>query len=70
MDELKPGSPRQPFWCGILTKENTAAAPATRTRTVRGPYTAFNGATSRGDKTGDPAGQGMNDGESHKNQKS
>lgn len=66
MDELKPESPRHTFWCGILSKENTAAAPAARTRTVRGPYTAFTSSATRSDNTYDLAGQRTNDGKSKK----
>lgn len=66
MDELKPGPARHSFWCGILTKENKSAAPAARTRTVRGPYTAFNSGAAKGDKTGSVPGKGTNDGESRK----
>ncbi len=70
MDGLKPEAARQSFWCGILNKESTTAAPAALTRTVRGPYSAFSGGTQKNDKTGSPAGQGTNNGESPKRQKS
>lgn len=70
MDGLKPDATRHSFWCGILNKESTTMAPAARTRTVRGPYSAFSGGTQKGEKTGSPAGQGTNYGESTKSQKS
>ena len=69
MDGLKPDAARQSFWCGILTKESTAAAPAARTRTVRGPYSAFSSGTQKSEKSGNPAGQRTSDGESPKNPK-
>ena len=66
MHEIKTVSARPSFWCGILTAEKQAAAPA-QARTVRGPYTTFNLANSQRDKTGVPAGQGTIDDEDQKN---
>lgn len=68
MDGLKPDVAKQSFWCGILNKESAAAAPASRTRTVRGPYTAFTGSDNT-DKNGARTGQGTRNGDSEKNRK-
>jgi hypothetical protein len=60
--QIKTGSARPSFWCGILTAEKQAAAPS-QARTVRGPYTAFNLANSQRDKGGIAAPQGKSHGE-------
>lgn len=65
MDGLKPATARQTHWCGILNKESATSAPASKTRTVRGPYSAFSGGTQRNDETA----QGKGDGESQKSGK-
>jgi hypothetical protein len=54
MHEIKTGTGRPSFWCGILTAEKQVAAPI-RARTVRGPYTASNLANSQREKSGSPA---------------
>lgn len=69
MDGLKPEAARHSFWCGILNQESAAAAPASRTRTVRGPYSTFTSNTDKNDKTGARTGQGTHDGESEKSRK-
>ena len=62
MHEIKTGSTRGSFWCGILTAEKQAATPS-KARTVRGPYTAFNLANSQRDKSGSPTAEGPTNGE-------
>ena len=63
MNEIKSGSARPSFWCGILTAEKQGATPV-QARTVRGPYTAFNLANSQRDRTDNTIGEGKSDGES------
>jgi hypothetical protein len=54
MHEIKTGTGRPSFWCGILTGEQQAAPPPCA-RTVRGPYTASSLANTQRDKSGNPA---------------
>lgn len=68
MNELKPAGARPSFWCAVLNADDAVAAPAARTRTVRGPYSTFTGGPQ---KAGRPEAAAIDsrDGEDRKSRK-